>query len=140
MDYSLGFLFSHDFKQVVLIKKNKPAWQSGKLNGVGGKIESGETPLQAMIREFEEETGVTTLPDDWCQVGTMLEDGLYKIAIFAGVSSKVNAVTTTTSEVVVRVNLEHLVSWNVVENIKWIIPMCIEALETDGNFYRAEIF
>lgn len=53
--YVLGFCFSQDFSKVVLIKKVRPAWQNGRLNGVGGHIEEGETPLDAMIREFREE-------------------------------------------------------------------------------------
>jgi 8-oxo-dGTP diphosphatase len=36
-----------------------------KLNGVGGKIEPGETSKTAMAREFHEETGVLTLPLEW---------------------------------------------------------------------------
>lgn len=55
--YSLGFLFSEDLKHVVLIRKVRPAFQKGKLNGIGGKIEPGENHLAAMIREFREETG-----------------------------------------------------------------------------------
>lgn len=54
--FVLGFLFSEDGSRVLLVWKNRPAWQNGKLNGVGGKIEPGETPLQAMKREFLEET------------------------------------------------------------------------------------
>jgi 8-oxo-dGTP diphosphatase len=54
--YSAGFLFSKDYKQVLLIKKEKPDWQRGLYNGVGGKVEPGETELNCMIREFEEET------------------------------------------------------------------------------------
>jgi 8-oxo-dGTP diphosphatase len=51
--------------RVVLIRKVKPDWQAGKLNGVGGKIEPGETSKTAMAREFHEETGVLTLPLEW---------------------------------------------------------------------------
>ena len=56
--YVVGFLFNPDMTEVVLIKKNRPDWQKGLLNGVGGKIESGEDPITAMIREFKEETGI----------------------------------------------------------------------------------
>lgn len=51
--------------RVVLIRKVKPDWQAGKLNGVGGKIEPGECATVAMAREFHEETGVKTNPRDW---------------------------------------------------------------------------
>ncbi len=36
--YVVGFMFTEDEKQVVLIEKKRPEWQAGKLNGVGGKI------------------------------------------------------------------------------------------------------
>jgi len=56
--YVCSFLFSLDRRRVLLIRKNRPAWQAGKLNGVGGKIEPGETPREAARREFREETGM----------------------------------------------------------------------------------
>jgi 8-oxo-dGTP pyrophosphatase MutT (NUDIX family) len=55
--YVLGFVFNRNLGRVLLVLKNRPAWQANKLNGIGGKIEVGETPLQAMEREFREETG-----------------------------------------------------------------------------------
>lgn len=61
--YVLGFIFSPDFKDVLLIRKNKPENQAGKLNGIGGKVEDGETSHEAMVREGEEETGLNT--DSW---------------------------------------------------------------------------
>ncbi len=56
--YVLGFALDYDLRKVILIRKEKPLWQKGKLNGVGGKIEEGESSLDAMIREFEEESGL----------------------------------------------------------------------------------
>jgi 8-oxo-dGTP pyrophosphatase MutT (NUDIX family) len=52
----VGFLFSPDYKKVVLIRKNRPAFCAGKLNGPGGHVEPGESPQDAMPREFHEET------------------------------------------------------------------------------------
>lgn len=69
MKYVLGFLFSGINKDAVsLIRKAKPEWQEGKLNGLGGKIEAGETPRQAMSREFFEEAGVDIEPGLWTAV------------------------------------------------------------------------
>ncbi len=58
-EYVCGFMFSPDKKQVALIRKTKPEWQKDLLNGIGGKIESGESPHEAMVREFYEESGNT---------------------------------------------------------------------------------
>lgn len=56
--YVVGFLFNRVQPEVVLVRKARPEWQRGRLNGVGGKIEAFDaTPLDAMVREFEEETG-----------------------------------------------------------------------------------
>ncbi len=44
--------------QILLIEK-KRGLGAGKINGPGGKIEPGETPLQAAIRETQEELHVT---------------------------------------------------------------------------------
>ena len=63
-EYVAGFLFSPAGTEVVLVHKKKgPGVVVGKWNGVGGKVELGEAPLPAMIREFKEETGVHIL--DW---------------------------------------------------------------------------
>ena len=57
MNYCLGFAFRGDV--VYLIRKERPAFMAGKLNGIGGKLEPGEDPLEAMRREFKEEAGLT---------------------------------------------------------------------------------
>ena len=64
-NYVVGFLFKEDKSSVVLIRKDRPAWQAGKLNGVGGKIEPNESAIDAMVREFREETSVDTNPSIW---------------------------------------------------------------------------
>lgn len=66
--YVLGFAFNHE-NQVLLIKKAKPDWQRGKWNGVGGSVESHETPLQAMIRECDEEAGLHLTA--WSKIATL---------------------------------------------------------------------
>ena len=46
--------------RVLLIRK-KRGLGAGKINGPGGKVEPGETTLEAAIRETQEEIGVTPL-------------------------------------------------------------------------------
>lgn len=77
--YVLGFAFNDNF--VLLIKKNKPEWQKGLYNGLGGKIEKSETPVAAMVREFKEECGIQTKEEDWEQYAVMIGDD-FKVYCF----------------------------------------------------------
>lgn len=54
-------LFVREGDQVLLIRKRR-GLGAGKINGPGGRLEPGETPLQAAIRETEEE--VEVVPGD----------------------------------------------------------------------------
>jgi 8-oxo-dGTP diphosphatase len=54
--------------QILLIEK-KRGLGAGKINGPGGKIDPGETPLQAVIRETQEELMIT--PHDPRKIGEL---------------------------------------------------------------------
>ena len=60
----------------ILLAKKKRGFGIGKYNGIGGKIENGETIEQAMIRETQEEINVT--PMTYEKVGVMEFDEYYK--------------------------------------------------------------
>lgn len=60
----------------ILLAMKKRGFGEGRYNGVGGKIEEGETPEQAMIRETEEEISVT--PTKYEKVGLIEFDEFYK--------------------------------------------------------------
>lgn len=67
-NYVVGLAFNSMADHVLLIKKLRPEWQKGLLNGIGGKIEKGEAPLEAMHRESAEEAGLIL---DWIHKGRM---------------------------------------------------------------------
>lgn len=95
--YVCGMLISTDTRFVTMLTKNRPEYLSGKLNFPGGKIEDNETPLEAITREFEEETGVRI--EDWTLVGTFGDDS-FIIYYFVCKSSTIVDVRTRTDEVV----------------------------------------
>lgn len=53
--YTICFIRSGD--RLLLINRHFPPNQ-GLWNGVGGKLEAGESPMQSVIREVAEETGI----------------------------------------------------------------------------------
>lgn len=54
-EYVVTFLFTTSMDKVWMVEKQKPEWQKGCLNGIGGKIEKDELPKEAAIRELKEE-------------------------------------------------------------------------------------
>jgi len=60
----------------ILLAMKKRGFGEGKYNGVGGKIENGETPEETMIRESKEEILVT--PKEYEKVGIIEFDEFYK--------------------------------------------------------------
>lgn len=56
LPFTIAFLLHGD--RVLLLRRKFPPFV-GIFNGVGGKLEPGETPLACILREVAEETGVT---------------------------------------------------------------------------------
>lgn len=93
--YVAGFAFDPSGDRVVLIEKSRPTWQAGLLNGVGGHVERGETPTQAMRREFREEAGLDV--DRW-EVLLSLEGDGWIVHFFRAIGVDVDSARTTTDE------------------------------------------
>lgn len=78
IEYVLGFAMYEG--RVWLIRKARPAEQAGKLNGIGGKVEPGEHPDEAMVREFKEEAGAVV--ENWIQFGELTDNENYHVTIY----------------------------------------------------------
>ena len=119
IEYVAGLLYNDDGSTVTLILKDRPLWQAGHYNAVGGKIEFGETPAAAMNREFIEEAGVD-ITWDFRFVLTGVD---YKVHFFSCHSTEAQrSLRTMTSEVIEVVNSYDLPE-NTIPNLWWIIPM-----------------
>lgn len=127
VEYVCGFLLSPDRTQVSLVLKAKPSWQAGRLNGVGGKIEPGETPLQAMVREYREEAGIDAPEECWRHRVTLSGNGR-RVFFFLGQSSEVVLSRTTHQEVepVRAYQLSQMPFLSVMPNLRWLIPLCMD--------------
>jgi 8-oxo-dGTP diphosphatase len=79
--YVVGFAFDSR-GWFAMIEKQHPDWQKGLWNGIGGKIEKDEIPVDAMVREFHEEAGQLIPKEQWKFVGRMLEADHFDCAVF----------------------------------------------------------
>ena len=146
--YVVGFIFYEELQQVVLMKKTHPPEQAGKLNGVGGRVEIGESPVQAMVREALEECGVQTTKDNWRQFHyerrlTLTPDQpsrtthLYFYACAAS-ERHMNKVRTMTDEEVDVYHHDHrgqIGDFPMVHNLPWLIPMALDYLASPEHRY-----
>jgi 8-oxo-dGTP diphosphatase len=136
-EYVVGFLFSADFERVVLIRKKRPKWQRGQLNGVGGKLEDGESVYKAIARECREECGLRVSAKRWrCYLkmeGVNLDNKPFRVFFMAAVGNPAKATATTDEaiEVVYVRDISPLRS-DLVENVCWTIALAIDSLQ-DGQ-------
>lgn len=140
----------HDGDILMLYRNNQP--NKNLWNGLGGKIEVGETPLESAIREIEEESGLVV--EDINQLGIVswsydrpdyipykIGGGMY---VFWG---EVNDVQRQAKQLHEVNTLEGKLSWKskewildpkskeVVENIRVFLPMMLESKKLDHHHF-----
>lgn len=128
MKYVLGFLFDLKDDTVLLVRKNRPTWQEGLLNGIGGKIENGEEPLEAMIREFKEEVGYEQ--DDWnhfltCKFSGEEKSKMYCFKIFKFGFDNPKAINDV-GENILKIPMSSIYTrTDKMQNLQWMIPLAL---------------
>jgi 8-oxo-dGTP diphosphatase len=152
IQYVLGFAFTRDYaglQRVLLIRKTKPEWQAGKLNGVGGKIEQDDySAHRAMSREFKEETGLGSQPAAWTRFAVMEFRPDARVHVFVTwFDWKVfKQARTTTDERLedYQVDLDFINKMkdqNAIPNLRWLIPMALATWQAgDTNFPVLQIY
>ena len=126
IEYAVGFL--HNDNDVALIRKDRPQWQAGFLNGIGGKLEPNEVPHDAMVREFHEEAGRFVGPWDHFLTLEGTKARVYCFAIYDTYNDHIYKLETQPNET------EEVEIWRMgdlnrvpggwtVPNLEWIIPL-----------------
>lgn len=131
-NYVVGLLFNTELSEVCLIRKNRPAWQAGKLNGVGGHIESGEAAADAMTREFYEEAGLRI--SDWVQFARLdggTGEGGWSVYMFYAISGE--SPNTKTDEPVGMYPVNFLGSLTVMPNLRYFVPMVLNHISGEDS-------
>lgn len=147
MIYVVGFAMNPEKTHVLLVEKTHPDWQRGKLNGLGGKVEDGESSWDAMVREFREETrgalagSVLYRREGWKHVLQLTGDD-WQCAVFMGTPlsiedmAKLDGAMTDEKERLQSVSLKFLGNFRTLPNVRWMLPF----LACCHNEYSANLF
>jgi 8-oxo-dGTP diphosphatase len=143
--YVNTFIFSSLTDTVLLIEKNRPEQQRGRLNGIGGKIEAGENPLQAAVREICEECGLEINIEELipvCRV-TSTNSIVAFFAVFTTHENLHKAASITDEQVMLMqcAGIQTIPAYRIMPNLRWQIPMALMARErgSDGRLHTFEI-
>lgn len=151
MEYVLIGIISDDAQKILLTLKDRPAWQAGKLNLVGGKVEDGELIYDSAVRELFEETGICVSSLIWDSArfdkldfsedrfldtsglvcnGSITGEG-FEVFCYSGFSKEVKIKQRPEeTEVVSWYNIEDaLLDERLIPNLKSIIPLIIRGVK-----------
>lgn len=126
--FTLGLIFNATLDRIVLMRKNRPDWQQGRLNGVGGKIEKGETSIACIVREVEEETTLSTNESDWLLVANLGGDNWSMDVYCLCFDGEEQDIKTCTDEKVEWLDVSQMPK-NIMSNMSWLIPLAVDKLK-----------
>jgi 8-oxo-dGTP diphosphatase len=121
--FVLALLYSVDHSQVVLMRRTRPAWQAGRVNGLGGRFIPGETAAMAARREVREECGVDVA--EWREV-LVWEDAEYVMHVMRGESERAREARTIEDQEVFLADV-HALPHDVIDNLRWLVPLALDA-------------
>lgn len=130
--YVLGFLFNHAKSRVVLIRKQRGMPHLvGRLNGLGGQVQFGESVEEAMSRECLEECGLLVRPEEWRNVGPLQfaaqRMGFLLTAEVEDVA--LDRVTASSEGSVFALSVANVLSGHLhdcMANLNWMIGLCLD--------------
>jgi 8-oxo-dGTP diphosphatase len=127
-EYTVGFLFTADLKEMLFLHPKRPEWQVGFLNGPGGRIEEGESPAECIAREMAEEAGIEVDPFEWQLVETEIGARSADITVHflsARFDGSKNEIVQLTDEALEWLPIDPPPE-NIIENLRELIPKAAE--------------
>lgn len=122
LDYVLALLFTADAREVVLVRKTRPAWQAGRINALGGKRLPGESLAEAARREVREEAGVDV--DGWEEF-LVWHDPQYRMRAVRAFDDAARQARTAEDQEVFLAYVGAL-PLDVIDNLRWIVPLALD--------------
>lgn len=140
--YVVAFLFNGS-GGVWMVKKQKPDWQKGCLNGIGGKVEDDETNEEAIVRELKEEAGIDVeFGKDIVYCGGMggmnNDGGEFEVYVYAGFTSQ--NLKTMEEEEIVLVHEFEVKQHPHIQNVPALIQLCRYKLTAEQSGSRFNEF
>jgi 8-oxo-dGTP diphosphatase len=136
--YVVGFCFSSDLSKVALIHKNRPQWQRGRLNGIGGHTEPEETEADAMEREFDEEAGARL--KNWKRFAVLVDrDWLVE---FFWARGNLSVLSSRTDEQIELVDVDRILlgQSSVLPSLRWLVPMALNDISGVDSCTHFDIY
>lgn len=133
MHFSMGFVFCKGGLSVLLLRKARPAFLAGLWMGVTGRVEVGETPLEAMRREAKEEANLDI--SDWTYLGAVegkinLDALVHMYATHADLTSA----KTMTDEIILRIPVADMAMLPLGPAVYAILPRLRAFLAGESTF------
>lgn len=107
--------------QTLVVHKDRPAWQRGKINLPGGHVEDGEDALTAAARELKEESGLDA--SDMQLLGSLGGDGWLIHCVRAHVEGDLKPREGETEKVEWLYTADALRDGRLIPNLQVIIPL-----------------
>lgn len=127
--FTVGFIFDASLERVLLVHKEKPDWQKGFLNGIGGKYEANETAAACIRRETMEESRLDITESAWMQVGT-IRRGTAEVDVMTACYAGNRADAVMADYEKVEWFLVRELPSTMLDNLAWLIPLSLEKHRT----------
>jgi len=120
--YAVGFAFDETGEHLLLIKKKRPWWQVGYLNGLGGVIAPNQDIYEAMKDHAVKEANLPRV--DWkCFTKVSYDEAILFVFTYTFKSKTIqNCFSSKDEELCI---LKHVLVANrkVIPDLRWLVPM-----------------